>query len=348
MMKWGRGKPSSPSPSRDSSISHHVFPMSWLSKFKQKGNNSEPKPTKAKPNLACQSMPTPTSLKDGRFYGGDDDDFYWRLSFGEDRVEGEKSKWGLQSDRYHSDNEMAAVSDTRKSRELTRNVLPEIVTCNEVEKERGSEEFEVVRRKAVKDQKLRKTKFEALNLKQIDGLSETKLSSELQQLTEMNIKRLMSMSEKQRKSVYISRKLQRRTKKSGRVRVYSPRMVAKIECKVKALEDMKKAKMKMKKMTKEKAVQQRTAFDSFAVVKSSFDPQKDFRNSMIEMITAKGIWRPEELEELLACYLTLNTDKYHDLIIKVFKQVWVDLNLKHFGSERQNEHHFSMINHFLS
>ncbi|KAJ0082898.1 hypothetical protein Patl1_10432 [Pistacia atlantica] len=64
-----------------------------------------------------------------------------------------------------------------------------------------------------------------------------------------------------------------------------------------------------------------TDLESFAVVKTSFDPQKDFRDSMNEMIMEKKISQPEELEELLACYLTLNSDEYHDLIIKVFRQV---------------------------
>ncbi|GAB4833186.1 hypothetical protein Ancab_031430 [Ancistrocladus abbreviatus] len=66
--------------------------------------------------------------------------------------------------------------------------------------------------------------------------------------------------------------------------------------------------------------------DSFAVVKSSFDPQKDFRESMVEMIVQNNIRGPKDLEELLACYLSLNSDEYHELIIKVFKQIWFDIN----------------------
>ncbi|KAG7965288.1 hypothetical protein I3843_09G215300 [Carya illinoinensis] len=65
--------------------------------------------------------------------------------------------------------------------------------------------------------------------------------------------------------------------------------------------------------------------DSFAVVKSSFDPQRDFRDSMVEMIVEKNIKASKDLEDLLACYLSLNSDEYHDLIIKVFKQIWFDL-----------------------
>ncbi|TKY63622.1 Transcription repressor OFP2 [Spatholobus suberectus] len=69
----------------------------------------------------------------------------------------------------------------------------------------------------------------------------------------------------------------------------------------------------------------RSLSDSFAVVKSSFDPQKDFRESMVEMIMENNIRASKDLEDLLACYLSLNSDEYHDLIIKVFKQIWFDL-----------------------
>ncbi|XP_044504826.1 transcription repressor OFP1 [Mangifera indica] len=69
----------------------------------------------------------------------------------------------------------------------------------------------------------------------------------------------------------------------------------------------------------------RSLSDSFAVVKSSFDPQRDFRESMVEMIVENNIRASKDLEDLLACYLSLNSDEYHELIIKVFKQIWLDL-----------------------
>ncbi|KAE8673903.1 Transcription repressor OFP6 [Hibiscus syriacus] len=65
---------------------------------------------------------------------------------------------------------------------------------------------------------------------------------------------------------------------------------------------------------------------SLAVVKSSFDPQKDFRESMVEMIRENNIRASKDLEDLLACYLSLNSNEYHGLIIKVFTQIWFDLN----------------------
>ena len=67
------------------------------------------------------------------------------------------------------------------------------------------------------------------------------------------------------------------------------------------------------------------------------------RFSMIEMIMEKkGISQPEELEELLACYLTLNSYEYHDLVIRVFRLVWFGLIRAHFdaegrGGERERE-----------
>lgn len=64
---------------------------------------------------------------------------------------------------------------------------------------------------------------------------------------------------------------------------------------------------------------------SVAIVKSSFNPQKDFRESMVEMIVENNIRESKDLEDLLACYLSLNSDEYHQLIIKVFTQIWFDL-----------------------
>uniref|UniRef100_J3M850 Transcription repressor n=1 Tax=Oryza brachyantha TaxID=4533 RepID=J3M850_ORYBR len=65
--------------------------------------------------------------------------------------------------------------------------------------------------------------------------------------------------------------------------------------------------------------------DSFAVVKSSSDPRRDFLESMEEMIAENGICGAGDLEDLLACYLSLNSAEYHDLIVEVFEQVWAGL-----------------------
>ncbi|CAM8998173.1 unnamed protein product [Rhodiola kirilowii] len=169
-----------------------------------------------------------------------------------------------------------------------------------------------------------------LNRKEEGDLKlETLRGSICDDLGEVKLKELSLGEGEERKSIYISKDSLKRRSKSGRsskVKIYSPRTPSKAElCKIKALEDLKKTRMKMRVREKEDG-KERALLESFAVVKCSFDPQKDFRNSMLEMILDKGIRRAEELEELLACYLTLNSDEYHDLIIKVFRQVWFDLN----------------------
>lgn len=71
--------------------------------------------------------------------------------------------------------------------------------------------------------------------------------------------------------------------------------------------------------------QRKSISQSFAVVKASSNPQKDFRDSMVEMIIENNIRASKDLEDLLACYLSLNSDEYHDVIVKVFEQIWFDL-----------------------
>lgn len=65
--------------------------------------------------------------------------------------------------------------------------------------------------------------------------------------------------------------------------------------------------------------------DGFAVVKSSMDPISDFKESMVEMIVENNIRASKDLEDLLACYLSLNSSEYHDLIVKAFEQIWYDM-----------------------
>ncbi|KAI3682809.1 hypothetical protein L1987_83090 [Smallanthus sonchifolius] len=60
----------------------------------------------------------------------------------------------------------------------------------------------------------------------------------------------------------------------------------------------------------------RSLSESLAVVKTSTDPGRDFKESMVEMIMENNIKSSKDLEDLLACYLSLNSDEYHDLIIK--------------------------------
>lgn len=410
-MKWGSKKKRPPPISSSSSSSSqpflisHVFPTSWLSKFKQKRGNSEPKPSKVnnkgKQNSPSLGSPRRAAAKGGgRFYGvvDDDDDAFWRLSFGEDSAEGKKNRGVLRSVWFDSDDEFEVppsscgscpTSDRivkgrdlsqklkgmqksgnakewklrKENRELegkkklmklerdadkAEETSTETIESDEVEMlaarkfwatETDARKHQYASSLNSRNSSLKTIQEEALNL-ETEEPSEEKQTSDWQKLKERKIQEVKSKSEKHRKSLYISRELQRRrTKRSSKVRVCSPRTASRVEiCKIKALENMTKAKMKMKRVAKEEAVQQvRTGLNSFAVVKCSFDPQQDFRDSMFEMIVEKKITQPEDLEELLACYLTLNSDEYHDLIVKVFRQVWFDLNQASFSAESQNE-----------
>jgi len=163
------------------------------------------------------------------------------------------------------------------------------------------------------------------NFEKTERLSHKKISCERQNLKQTE--EMKAKTNRRKQSHHSSREHQRRKPKpSSRVKIHSPRMVSKVEiCKIKALEDMKKAKLKMKK-EREEIVEEIPGLESFAVIKSSIDPKQDFRDSMIEMIIENQIIHPEEMEDLLACYLTLNADEYHDLIIKVFRKVWFDMS----------------------
>lgn len=375
-MKWGRKKTSfpsshSPSPpcSRPSSLISHVFPVSWLSKFKHKSGNSEPKPRKGNPKGNWNSPPLISSPRycassngNGQFYGLEaDDDAFWRLSFGQDGAEEKKKILGMKSVWHDPNDELRtpvpSCPNCRRKEAQKSNKERELrsPTSNRTAKERKSRgesgAFET-RRKCryvspvgARNPGLKTIEEEGLNLENSEEHSKENTGFHCKVMKELKMKEVKSRNEKQRKSVYLNREEQqrKRTKQINKARTYSPRTASRLEvCKVKALEDMKKAKLKMKKKKKEvkergTVEQSKTGLDSFAVVKSSFDPQKDFKDSMVEMIVEKKMSKPEELEELLACYLTLNSDEYHDMIIKVFRHVWFELGQSCFSSELQNE-----------
>ncbi|GAA0144089.1 hypothetical protein LIER_04620 [Lithospermum erythrorhizon] len=170
--------------------------------------------------------------------------------------------------------------------------------------------------------------FDYLDLEDANANPEEEFSSEMQKLQSKKINEIVPKNEHHRLSVHVSRPVRIKGRKSSR-KMNSPsrKNAAKNECKTKATGDMKKGTRK-KRIIKDTdiGVEAETVFDSYAVKKSSHDPQQDFRDSMLEMIIDQEIKQPEELEELLVCYLTHNCDEYHDLIIKVFQQVWFDLN----------------------
>lgn len=68
--------------------------------------------------------------------------------------------------------------------------------------------------------------------------------------------------------------------------------------------------------------------ESFAVVKKSKDPYEDFKKSMVEMIMEKQMFETEDLEQLLQCFLSLNSPQHHGIIVEAFSVVWEGLFCK--------------------
>ncbi|KAJ9186602.1 hypothetical protein P3X46_002151 [Hevea brasiliensis] len=62
--------------------------------------------------------------------------------------------------------------------------------------------------------------------------------------------------------------------------------------------------------------------ESVAVVKKSEDPYQDFKRSMLEMILEKQMFEAKDLEELLQCFLSLNSRQYHGVIAEAFSEIW--------------------------
>ncbi|KAL1189202.1 Transcription repressor OFP8 [Cardamine amara subsp. amara] len=65
--------------------------------------------------------------------------------------------------------------------------------------------------------------------------------------------------------------------------------------------------------------------ESFAVVKKSKDPYEDFRTSMVEMIVERQIFAAAELQQLLQCFLSLNSRQHHKVIVQVFLEIYATL-----------------------
>ncbi|KAL0928892.1 hypothetical protein M5K25_000822 [Dendrobium thyrsiflorum] len=86
-----------------------------------------------------------------------------------------------------------------------------------------------------------------------------------------------------------------------------------------------KLRIKSPKLAQKRVVKRKGLTESFVVVKSSSDPKGDFRESMVDMIVENNLFSLKELEELLACYLLLNSSEYHDLIVEVFEKIWSDI-----------------------
>ncbi|KAL9684054.1 hypothetical protein QQ045_021485 [Rhodiola kirilowii] len=58
-----------------------------------------------------------------------------------------------------------------------------------------------------------------------------------------------------------------------------------------------------------------------AVEKVSDNPFLDFRDSMLQMVLEKEMYREDELREMLRSFLKLNSKDYHEVIFKAFVEV---------------------------
>ncbi|GMH14719.1 hypothetical protein Nepgr_016560 [Nepenthes gracilis] len=76
--------------------------------------------------------------------------------------------------------------------------------------------------------------------------------------------------------------------------------------------------------------------ESFAVVKKSDDPYEDFRRSMMDMILEKQMFERRDLEQLLHCFLSLNSRHHHGVIVEVFTEIWEALFRESPGRRRNS------------
>ncbi|KAK7409973.1 hypothetical protein VNO78_00422 [Psophocarpus tetragonolobus] len=81
-------------------------------------------------------------------------------------------------------------------------------------------------------------------------------------------------------------------------------------------------KVKKKTTTLRRSCVEGKVKESFAVVKKSKDPYQDFKKSMMEMITEMDMSEAEDLEQLLQCFLALNSRSYHAVIVRAFMEIW--------------------------
>ncbi|XP_018481315.1 transcription repressor OFP5 [Raphanus sativus] len=329
MMKWGKKKPVSSSSSSGLSRAH---PVSWFSKL---SGSSDLKPVKEKKpdDEASQKMSAKASLSSTK-RRNDIHESNKRLQ----RVSAEKENAATRSANMESNEKLEEIMSSVRKKERdfqreTRNFQEveamdrdkgTVIMTPRVHVNRDKQRCERRDQKLLEQKPKRPEQDAEVKMKKTarrtrtSNSRETLVAHQWQHLKEIKLREVKLKADKQRKSMYLRRELG--TKEKSKVRVFSPRSSEK--CRVKAIEDLKKAKLRAREQQELDGGMEN---ESFAVVKCSSDPQKDFRDSMIEMITENGINHPEELKELLVCYLRLNSDEYHDMIINVFQQVHNDL-----------------------
>ncbi|XP_059624681.1 transcription repressor OFP7-like [Cornus florida] len=77
--------------------------------------------------------------------------------------------------------------------------------------------------------------------------------------------------------------------------------------------------------------------ESYAVVKKSEDPFEDFKRSMMEMVLEKQIFEERELEQLLQCFLSLNSRQHHGVIVEAFAEIWEAMFCRNSSSRRRHQ-----------
>ncbi|KAG8063454.1 hypothetical protein GUJ93_ZPchr0003g18603 [Zizania palustris] len=63
-------------------------------------------------------------------------------------------------------------------------------------------------------------------------------------------------------------------------------------------------------------------YESVLVVKQSVEPERELAESMVEMVATNGVRSKEDLQDLLACYLALNSAEHHRAIVATFRHIW--------------------------
>ncbi|KAG9149101.1 hypothetical protein Leryth_010694 [Lithospermum erythrorhizon] len=81
-----------------------------------------------------------------------------------------------------------------------------------------------------------------------------------------------------------------------------------------------------------------TICDAIVVSKYSKDPYQDFQQSMLQMIFENEIHGEDELQELVKCYIQLNSPCHHQTIIKAFKKIWNNVISKSTSSSSFEGH----------
>ncbi|GAV61243.1 Ovate domain-containing protein [Cephalotus follicularis] len=94
------------------------------------------------------------------------------------------------------------------------------------------------------------------------------------------------------------------------------------------LDQMIRERQEAKHVEKRKQRREGTRFVVMvAIEKCSYDPNEDFRESIVEMITANRIKDTHDLRNLLNYYISMNSEEYHGIILEVFHEVCTNLFL---------------------